>query len=188
MPAQSVKKRAYPWTTKLDGQAVTFRLMERTDIDNALKFARSLPQEDLMFLTADITDPKEVENYFEAAKDGNSLTVVAESEGLLVGYGNLACSLPAWTRHLGEIRLLVSPTMRGKGLGRVLASEVLQLAHDKGLQKLVARMAVEQKGAAMVFERLNFRTEALLTDFVMDRNGRTHDLVVMTYDVTGLTE
>ena len=188
MPAQSVKKRAYPWTTKLNGQAVTFRLMERTDIENALKFARELPQEDLMFLTADITDPKEVGNYFEAAEAGHSLTVVAESEGRFVGYGNLACSLPAWTRHLGEIRLLVSPTMRGKGLGRVLAAEVLQLAHDKGLQKLVARMAVEQKGAAMVFERLNFRTEALLTDFVMDRNGRTHDLIVMTYDVTGLTE
>ena len=30
--------------------------------------------------------------------------------------------------------------------------------------------------------------EALLTDYVMDRNGRTHDLIVMSYDVTGLTE
>ena len=78
--------------------------------------------------------------------------------------------------------------MRGKGLGRVLAAEVLQLAHDKGLQKLVARMAVEQKGAAQVFGRLGFRTEALLSDFVMDREGRTHDLIVMTYDMTGLTE
>ena len=188
MPAQSVKKRAYPWTTKLNDQAVTFRFMDRTDIETALRFARALPQEDLMFLTADITDPKEVENYFEAAKSGQSLTIVAESDGQFVGYGNLACSLPAWTRHLGEIRLLVSPTMRGKGLGRVLAAEVLQLAHEKGLQKLVARMAVEQKGAAMVFERLGFRTEALLSDFVMDRKGRTHDLIVMTYDVTGLTE
>jgi hypothetical protein len=39
-----------------------------------------------------------------------------------------------------------------------------------------------------VFEKLCFRAEALLTDYVMDRNGRTHDLIVMSHDVTGLTE
>jgi hypothetical protein len=49
-------------------------------------------------------------------------------------------------------------------------------------------MTSDQKGAIATFERLGFQTEALLQDFVIDRMDRTHDLLVMSYDVTGLTE
>jgi L-amino acid N-acyltransferase YncA len=184
----SASKRSYPRTTNIKGTSVTLRLMQRDDLDNALRFARELPEDDLMFLTIDITDAEAMKQYFRAIESGQAMTVLAEADGRFVGYGSLECSQPRWTRHLGEIRLLVGPTMRGKGLGRVLASEVFQLAQEKGLQKLVARMAVEQQGARQVFEKLGFSAEALLTDFVMDRQGRTHDLIVMTHDVTGLTE
>jgi RimJ/RimL family protein N-acetyltransferase len=57
-----------------------------------------------------------------------------------------------------------------------------------GLRKIVAQMTVEQKGAIATFERLGFHPEALLQDFVIDRAGRTHDRVVMSYDVEGLTD
>jgi RimJ/RimL family protein N-acetyltransferase len=49
-------------------------------------------------------------------------------------------------------------------------------------------MTTDQKGAQATFERLGFKPEALLQDFVVDHAGRTRDLVVMAYDVTGLTE
>lgn len=188
MANAAASKRAFPRTLNLNGTSVTLRLMERADLERSLQFSRNLPEEDLMFLTIDITDPAEMEHYVRAVEKGQAVTVLAEVEGRFVGYGSLQCSLPHWTRHLGEIRLLVGREMRGKGLGRVLASEVFQLAQDKGLQKLIARMAVEQQGARQVFEKLGFQAEALLTDFVMDRNGRTHDLIVMTHDVTGLNE
>lgn len=180
--------RAYPWTTQLNGVQVTLRLMERADLGRSVQFARALPEDDLMFLTLDITDPQAMEEYVRAVEQGQAVSVLAEVEGRFVGYGSLTKSQPHWTRHLGEIRLLIGRELRGKGLGRILANEVFQLAHEKGLQKIIARMAVEQKGAQQVFERLGFRAEALLTDFVMDRNGRTHDLIVMTHDVTGLNE
>lgn len=186
MPALSVTKRVYPWKAPLGDQEITIRIMQRSDLETAIRFARTLPEDDLMFLTMDITNAEAMSEYYKENEAGKSVTVIAEANGEFVGYGSLHCSQPSWTRHLGEIRLLVSPSMRGKGLGRVLASEVLHLAHDRGLQKMIARMAVEQRGAASVFEKLGFRSEALLTDFVMDRHGRTHDLIVMTYDVTGL--
>lgn len=188
MSTGSASKRAYPWTTSLNGTEVTLRLMQRGDLEKALSFARELPHEDLMFLTVDITDPAAMEQYYHAVEQGQAVTVLAEAGGRFVGYGSLEISRPRWTQHLGEIRLLVGRELRGKGLGRLLASEVFQLAQEKGLRKIIARMAVEQKGAQQVFEKLGFRAEALLTDFVMDRNGVTHDLIVMTHDVTGLTE
>jgi len=178
----------FPRTVNVNGSQVTLRLMARADLQRSVTFSRDLPEEDLMFLTVDITDPAEMEHYVRAMEAGKAATVLAEVDGRFIGYGSLACSTPHWTRHLGEIRLLVGREFRGKGLGRVLAREIFQIAKDKGLRKLIARMAVEQKGAQLVFEHLGFHVEALLTDFVMDRHGRTHDLVVMTHDVTGLTE
>ena len=56
------------------------------------------------------------------------------------------------------------------------------------MRKIVARMAAGQQGAIQVFEKLGFKIEALLADCVIDRNDRTHDLIVMSYDVTGFTE
>ncbi|HNU09537.1 MAG TPA: GNAT family protein, partial [Pyrinomonadaceae bacterium] len=61
-------------------------------------------------------------------------------------------------------------------------------AGELKLRKVMARMAAEQRGAIQVFEKLGFKIEALLADCVIDRNDRTHDLIIMSYDVTGLTE
>ena len=69
----------------------------------------------------------------------------------------------------------------------MLAGELFAKAEELGLQKVVARMASEQKGAIQVFEKLGFVAEALLADYVIDRENRTHDLIAMSYDVTGLT-
>ena len=93
-----------------------------------------------------------------------------------------------WSRHLGEIILLLAPETRGKGLGNILAGEIFVKAEELKLQKVVARMAAEQKGAIQVFEKLGFVAEALLADYVIDRKNRTHDLIAMSYDLTGLTE
>jgi RimJ/RimL family protein N-acetyltransferase len=49
-------------------------------------------------------------------------------------------------------------------------------------------MTPDQKGAIATFERLGFRAEALLHDFVLDRDGKTRDLLIMSYDIAGLTD
>lgn len=188
MPTQSTKKSTYPWTTKIKNRTITLRLMQATDRDAVLAFAQSLPADDLLFLPIDISHPKVVDGWMRTVGSGRTTTVVAEAEGRLIGMGTLVRSETTWARHLGNMRLLVSPEARGIGLGALLANEVFSLAQAEGMQKIVAQMAAEERGAVAVFERLGFRAEALLTDYVMDRDGRTHDLIVMSHDVTGLTE
>lgn len=186
MPA--TKKSTYPWTTKIKGRAITLRLMQPSDRDAVLAFAQSLPEEDLQFLPIDISHPKVVDGWMRTVGSGRTTTIVAEENGRLIGMGTLVRSETTWARHLGNMRLLVSPNARGMGLGSMLANEVFTHAQTMGLQKIIAQMAADEQGARAVFEKLGFRVEALLTDYVMDRNGRTHDLIVMSYDVTGLTE
>lgn len=181
-------KRAYPWTTTLKDRQVTLRLMQETDRDAVLSFAQTLPASDLLFLPLDITHPKVVDGWMRSLQSGRTTTVVAESAGRFIGMGTLVRSETTWARHLGNIRLLVGTDARGIGLGHILANEVFALAEEAGLQKIVAQMAAEERSAQTVFERLGFKAEALLADYVMDRDGRTHDLIVMSHDVTGLNE
>lgn len=188
MSKVAVFKRTYPWNNEIKGKQFIFRPFERKDRDAALKFAQELPKDDLLFLTIDITDPKALDEWLRSSEENRSISILAETEGRFVGYGSLTYNQLLWTRHLGEIRLLVSSDYRGYGLGKILVNEIFALAQELGLQKLVARMASEQKSAIQVFERLGFKAEALLADQVIDREGRTHDLIIMSYDVTGFTE
>jgi L-amino acid N-acyltransferase YncA len=181
--------RVYPHTVALrDGTTVSLRLMTAADAGRIAAFARSLPEDDLLFLRTDITDPSAVALWVKNLEAGLATTVIAEANGETVGYASLVQNRVAWQRHLGEIRTQVGPSHRSRGLGRALAGEIFAIGRERGLRKIVAQMTTDQKGALATFERLGFKPEALLQDFVVDHAGRTRDLVVMTYDVTGLTE
>jgi L-amino acid N-acyltransferase YncA len=187
--ATAKRKRDYPRTVTLDDKTeITLRLMTASDAERIMAFARALPEQDLLFLRADITDPKIVAQWVQNIAAERTVTVIAEASGDLVGYVSLHYNQVTWQRHLGEIRIQVGRSHRSHGLGRILAGEIFGVARDLGLRKIVAQMTVEQKGAIATFERLGFHPEALLQDFVIDRAGRTHDRVVMSYDVDGLTD
>jgi L-amino acid N-acyltransferase YncA len=174
--------RSYPHTVTLrDGTPVTFRLMTAADAGRIGAFARSLPEDDLLFLRMDITDPGAVALWVRNLEAGLATTVIAEVNGETAGYASLVQNRVAWQRHLGEIRTQVGPAHRSRGLGRALAGEIFSIGRERGLRKIVAQMTTDQKG-------LGFKPEALLQDFVVDHAGRTRDLVVMAHDVTGLTE
>jgi RimJ/RimL family protein N-acetyltransferase len=180
-------RRTYPWTTSVDGVRLTFRLMEPSDRDAVLQFARSLPNDDLIFLRTDITEAKTVDAWMRYIKDGRTISVIAEGDGKIAGYASIHLNEALWTRHVGELRVLVGREYRGIGLGKRLTNEAFAIAKDLGLKKITAQMPTEQRGARGVFERLGFRPEALLADHVMSRDGQTHDLLLMSYDVAGFS-
>ena len=185
---QKTSKRKYPWTTVIDGQTYTLRLMTANDKKAMLKFAKSLPEDDLLFLAIDITNESAVDNWIENIEKQRLHTILVEADGKLVGHGSLIHEEQVWTRHIGGMILLLGRETRGKGLGNILAGELFGYAEEIGLRKIMARMASEQRGAIQVFEKLGFKAEALLTDCVIDRNDKTHDLIIMSYDVTGFNE
>jgi len=188
MAKQATKKRTFPWTTEIDGTQIKLRLMTAEDKDTVLAFARKLPEDDLLFLSFDITQTRFVEHWIRRIEAGTWFTILVEADDKLVGHGSLMRTEQIWSRHLGEIILLLSPEVRGKGLGNILAGEIFAKAEEWNLMKVVARMAADQKGAIQVFARLGFTAEALLADYVIDRKNRTHDLIAMSYDITGFNE
>jgi len=83
------------------------------------------------------------------------------------------------------LRVLVGPDARDIGLGRKLIQEAFLIGLDRGLEKLTARMTLDQDAAIRVFEEMGFKKEAMLTDQVKDRDGTKHDLLIMSQDVDG---
>lgn len=176
-------RRTYPWTDVIDGNEITFRLMARADRDAILAFAQSLQPEDLMFLRLDITEPVVIEQWIGHIDEGNTVTVLACENEKIIGYGTLHFNETWWTRHLGQIRILVRSDRRKLGLGRRLAVEIFQIAREKKLHRVFVQMAADQPYVRQLFEDLGFRAEALLTDWVIDRGARTHDLLIMSHHV-----
>jgi L-amino acid N-acyltransferase YncA len=180
----------YPRQAQLkDGSSVTLRLMTAADRDALLAFARALPSDDLLFLRSDITDPEVIDEWVRNLGI-HTLTVIAEGsrgEGML-GYGSLHFNEALWTRHVGEIRIQTGAAARGRGVGSALAAAVFEIARALGLRKLQARMTPDQAGARATFEHLGFQMEALLSDFVIDRNNHLRDMLIMSYDIGGLSD
>jgi L-amino acid N-acyltransferase YncA len=178
---------SYPKQIQLpDGQQITLRMMEAGDRNRVLRFACSLPPDDLLFLRTDITEPAIVDAWIAALQAGTTVTVLADAPQELAGYASLHLEQARWTRRVGEIRVQVEPAFRGLGLGRCLSAEIFHLGQTRGLKKMAAMMTPDQTGAHAAFEKLGFQVEALLQDWVEDRSGRPRDLLVMSYDLERL--
>jgi L-amino acid N-acyltransferase YncA len=171
----------YPREVSLkNGQKAALRLMDAGDRQRVLNFARSLPQDDLLFLRTDITEPKTIDAWLENIEEGTTITVLAELNGSVAGYASLHTDGARWTRLVGEVRIQVGVGNRGLGLGRRLLGEIFRLGQDLGLKKMVAAMTPDQASARAAFDELGFRVEATLSDWVVDREGKSRDLLVMT--------
>ncbi|MCY4640215.1 MAG: GNAT family N-acetyltransferase [Chloroflexi bacterium] len=166
------------------GQQLALRYMTAADRDALLRFARSLPTHDLLFLRRDITKGDEIDAWIADIQRGEVSTILAVDEAnAVVGYAAVARNDLRWMRHVAELRVLVGEEARGAGVGRALTQEAFRVAADTGVRKMIARMTLDQPAAIHVFRRLGFRSVALLPDHVVDPSGRSYDMVVMEQDV-----
>jgi RimJ/RimL family protein N-acetyltransferase len=189
MAEQIKTNRPYPIQLKLhDGRSAVIRVMEPRDLDKIVEFAKDLPADDLLFLRTDITDRNQVKSWIDNIKAGHTITLLAEIDNELAAYASVHLDQARWTRRVGEIRVMTSSRFRGAGLGRRLVAEVFDLARSLGLKKITAQMTTEQTAARAAFEHLGFQVEAMLSDWVEDRRGRSRDLLIMTYDVAGFSD
>jgi len=163
-----------------NGRSAELRPMTRDDAAKVLEFAQALPEDDLLFLRWDITQPEIVEEWVTQIEAGRVSTLLALAGDKLLGEGDLYHNETNWTRHLGEIRLLMSPDSRGLGLGRIIADEIYEMARLLDLKMLTAQMTMDQHAAQTIFRQLGFQREAVLFDYVVAKDGELRDLLIAT--------
>ena len=170
----------YPRRVTLDDETLELRLMGEADVGAVLDFARGMPPEDLMYLVVNFTEESVVRHWVENIKSGKAITVLAVQGDTVLGESTLLHNATNWTRHLGEIRIQITPNARRHGLARMLADEIDTIARQLGLQLLTARMTLDQSAAQSIFGRLGFQREAVLWDYAITRDGKTRNVVVAT--------
>lgn len=180
--AKLKSERTYPWTERLAGQTVTFRLLSGKDREAMIGFTKSMTADDMMYLRMDIAQPEVIDEWLENTEHGRTITVLAlDDDDEILGYCSLHRNAKSWTRHIGEIRVFVASEARGIGLARRLVNEIFQIARQQNLERLVVNIARDQLHIQQMLQRLGFKVEALLTDWLKSRDGHTHDLVIMSH-------
>jgi RimJ/RimL family protein N-acetyltransferase len=163
-----------------DGTAVVLREPTMDDVDRSVRFFQGLPPEDLRYLRVDVRQREVVERRIQQAQEGRVHRIVAVAGDDIIADGALEISGEDWSRHLGEIRVIVARDYRCRRLGAMLIGELFRAAQRQRVEKVVAKMAAPQTAARKIFDRLGFRVDAVLPDHIKDSEGELHALVVMS--------
>ncbi len=173
----------WPRTLSVNDTPITIRLMDGNDAEAVLAFARDLPPHDLLFLQRDIRNPRVVAAWIEQIERGLIRSLLAVGPDGVIGCAAIVRDELSWSPHVAEIRILITPDVRGGGLGRALAQDSLAFTQSLGVEKVFVRMTPDQQGAIAVFEDMGFRGEALLRDHVRDAEGQAHDIAILALDL-----
>jgi ribosomal protein S18 acetylase RimI-like enzyme len=154
------------------------RRLESDDREILARFLERVPEGDRTFFKEDVDDRDVVEAWLRPGP----ARAIAVDDGQVVG--SLAVvPLHGWSSHVGEVRLIVDPARRGRGIGRTLARRAVVEALELGLEKMVVEVIAGQEPTIAMFRSLGFEPEALLTDHVRDRAGNLQDLLLLSHSV-----
>ena len=151
------------------------------DAPDLLSFYRSLPPEDLLYLREDVTRPETMDRWADGIESEEVWHLLASYQGRIIADGELDYPYYGWSQHVGELRIVVDRDFRGSGLSRLVVQELLGLALEEGLHKVIVQMAVDQQAAIQMCLKLGFRQEAILTNHVQDQHGEFRDLMIMAF-------
>jgi L-amino acid N-acyltransferase YncA len=169
-----------------DDTGVLIREMTREDLAASLAFFESLWEEDLAYLRRDVTQRGVVEQRIREMESGSAKRLLAVVGDEIVGEGTLELSGEDWKKHVGELRLIIAPAYRRRGLGIRMARELFLLAASVRVEEIVVRMMRPQKAARSIFRKLGFRQEVVLPDYVQDQSGTKQDMILMRCDLEAL--
>ena len=158
--------------------AVASRPVTNEDGRAFAQFASLVPDGDRRFLKENLEDP--VEGFAGFLSEAQERRLVAVTESGIVGVAG-AFRGTGWSSHVAELRVLVTPSHRGRGLGRELARSALVAALELGCTHAYVEVVAEQEALVSMFQDLGFVPEAILADFVRDGEGEFHDLMLLTH-------
>ncbi len=171
----------YPKEVALrDGTAVQLRPMTAADAEGLLTFFRDIPAEERFLLKDDVTSPEVVCGWGNRLDYDRALPLLALAEGRVVADAALIRHRGGSRAHLGEIRVVVDPAYRGKGLGVALTQELIEIAYDAELERVIFELVTGvQDEAIAAATYLGAFPVGTVTDLAKDSHGRPHDVVFL---------
>lgn len=171
--------------TLVDGSAVSVRPLRPGDLAALLAFFRGIPEDDRWWLREDVSDATVVQRWISELDYDRVLPLVAMADDTIVADASLHRRGFGARRFLAEVRIVVAPPYRGRGLAYALLLELSEIAAAAGLTHLQAEVvAGAQSGALEAVEQMGFVRVATIDDLLVSRAGVRHDLVQLVFPLT----
>jgi Acetyltransferases, including N-acetylases of ribosomal proteins len=134
-----------------------FRPVEAADLPALCSFPQSAQEQYFMFPRS--TSPLTPEQ-LQAAIDARRESTVIVYAGSLAGFANFYVCQPGEKCAIGNV--IVSPSLRGLGVGRALIGEMLRLAFEKYAAQVVEISCFNQNTAGLcLYNHLGFQPVSL---------------------------
>ncbi len=166
-----------------DSTKVILRPLEKLDLENLSKFFSKIPRSDLLIYKDDVRKQETIESWFTSSMYNKILQLVAIKSGEIIAKGTLHKEGLYW-QHAVEIKLIVDPDYRGKGLGSQMFKALLAEGLKHGFEKIIVRFTPGSKGFIRILDNLGFRPEAVFNCYVKcEESGEHKDLVIASYNL-----
>lgn len=163
-----------------DGTGVTLKPLRDGDEDLLFQMFSRLSEDDKWFLDHNVADFGLIENWVRNMDPDRAHSIVAVLGGLIIAHATLLRKYYGAKSHIGNIRISVDPSFRGKHLATWMLLDLINLAMAMGLETLVMQL-VEDRDTSLIrsVKKLDFLQKAILKDYAKDREGNPHNLVIM---------
>ena len=171
---------AYPKTLDINGEAITVMPLKPEHETALLDFFLRVSEEDRYYLKEDVTSPAVIARWTRELDYDRTLPMLAiAADGRIVADGTLHRRRSGSRKHIGEVRIVVDPAYRQHGIGSTLVRELAAIAHETGLEKLIAEAVDAPRTRAVEsMESMGFVRLATLPDHARDVSGRPCDIVI----------
>jgi len=169
-------------TTSRPRTDVEVRSLVPDDVGALTEFFANVPEGDRTFFKEDVADPAVIAGWVAVADRHRLIALV---DGDVAGYAAVLKGIGG-SSHVGELRLVIAPEYRHRGIGRLLAQRAVVEALELGVVKLVVDILAGQDRLYGMFIKLGFEQEGRLRRHVRSASGETHDLLVLSHFVDEL--
>ena len=167
-----------------DGGELTVRPLVPDDKQALIEFFSGIPEEERFYLKDDVASSSVIDQWIERMDYSRVLPLVATKGRKIIADSTLHRGRAGARKHTGEVRVLVHPQHRDQGVARTLLRELIQIASDRRMEKLVFEVVAGiEESARYMAQIVGFVPIGSLRDHVRDIDGTAHDLVILELDV-----
>jgi len=172
---------AYPKEVPLrDGPMVTIRPLEPGDEQPLLDFFRGIPDEERFYLKDDVTSSALIHEWVHNVDYRRALPLVALDGGRIVAEAVLVRRRGKARSHVADVRIVVAPECRNRGLGTLMIRELCDIADDEELDKVLIELVAEKEPEALeAAERMGFLRAGVIEGGARDYDGSAHDIITL---------
>ncbi len=166
-----------------DKTKVIIRPISEGDLERLLKFFSTIPRSDLLIYKNDVKTPEALENWFLSPHYKKVLELVTLVKDEVVAKATLHTEGLYWP-HAAEVKLIVHPKYRGRGLGSQMFSLILYEGLKLRFQKIIVRYIPDNLSFKKILDHYGFNPETVLNCYVFDEDTKEQkDLVIASYDL-----